>query len=373
MDELRKQIVEKLLRNKDLCLDVNAFSAGGRRIAAWNMPQDSYAYQDIETQKSVEFVFEDNLENQDESLKLILQCLKSFDACVLCISWNKLSLANDLCDYITEKKLDTLAIGIVTYDQMGNILINRSYKYSDTTTKERSKSEKKSYWCWWRDASQYEVAVLLELSSKYDDEDGDIYTEKVYPKFFEMMINKETKQWDGTPRNKKYSEASYKAEKQNYKIPMCQLGLWEPETGHITEKGRILLEVSKRHGDSSNVYMNYLAKMILIDGKHLDLIKDLDEFQKSRPELVPETSVEFFILFDDYMEEKNSLGTRKPSARTTGAKKAYVRDEPKLWNKFGIINSGGKGRYFIPFKGIDFNWDKINEILMTTEEGITNA
>lgn len=108
MDELRKQIVEKLLRNKDLCLDVNAFSAGGRRIAAWNMPQDSYAYQDIETQKSVEFVFEDNLENQDESLKLILQCLKSFDACVLCISWNKLSLANDLCDYITEKKLDTL-------------------------------------------------------------------------------------------------------------------------------------------------------------------------------------------------------------------------------------------------------------------------
>lgn len=66
------------------------------------------------------------------------------------------------------------------------------------------------------------------------------------------------------------------------------------------------------------------------------------------------------------METKNSIGTRKPTAVKTGAKKAYVRDEPKLWNKLGIIIPSGKNRYYWPFKGIKFNWQKINEILMST-------
>ncbi len=172
----------------------------------------------------------------------------------------------------------------------------------------------------------------MELSEKYDDDDGDIYTKKVYPEFYNMMINQETQQWDGTPRKKNYSQASFKSEKQNYKIPMCQLGLWEAEQGHIMQKGRAMLEVARRNGAGSNVFLAYLSKIILLDGKHLDLIKDLDEFQKNSPEEIPESSSDFFILFDNYMENKNSIGTRKPSAVTTGAKRSYVRDEPKLWN-----------------------------------------
>lgn len=56
--------------------------------------------------------------------------------------------------------------------------------------------------------------------------EGDIYTNHVYSSFYKMMINKKTRQWDGTIHNKSDSEASMKSEKQNYKILLVQLELW---------------------------------------------------------------------------------------------------------------------------------------------------
>ena len=216
------------------------------------------------------------------------------------------------------------------------------------------------------------MATLLELSYKYDNEPGDIYTKYVYPEFFNMMVEGKTQKWDGKPRAKSYTTSSYKAEKQNYKIPMCQLGFWDADTGHITDKGLTLLDVIRSYGSDSHEYFDCLAKIILIDGKHLDLVKDLEEFQKSNPAIIPETSSEFFVLFDEYMISKNSMGTRKPTAVKTGAKNAYVRDEPKLWNKLGIIKMQSAARYFRPFVGIEFNWDRINEILLSNVLGGTD-
>ena len=40
-----------------------------------------------------------------------------------------------------------------------------------------------TFWCWWRDASNYEVYDLLSLSFKYADKPGDIYTTYIYPEF----------------------------------------------------------------------------------------------------------------------------------------------------------------------------------------------
>ena len=362
----KKDIVDGILRMKETACSEGVDELRVRRIATWELPLVEFAYQNIENNQTLAFLFPDIYENENEWIQEVLKVLNCFDACIVCVPAQKLQEAHYLCDLILEKDLGSLKITILSYDGSGQIVLLRNYTQTSKTLKKRSKSELKSYWCWWRDASHYEVATLLELSEFYDQEKGDIYTNKVYPEFFEMMINKQTKQWDGSPRNKKYSSASYKAEKQNYKIPMCQLGLWDAETGHNTMKGKVLLEISRKHGSDSKRYLNYLSKIILLDGKHLDLIKDLDEFQKGCPELIPEASADFFVLFDDYMIKRNSMGTRKPTAVKTGAKKAYVRDEPKLWNKLGIIIPSGQNRYYWPFKGLKFDWNRINEILLST-------
>lgn len=362
----KKLVVQEILKTEALAKAEEAEELRVRRIATWDTPQIEYAYQNVENLDTLAFFFPEVTKTEDDWIKETLDTLSYYDSCIVCFPSDALNEANYYCDSLVEKEIQMLQIGTVAYDMAGHVIVLRMYSKSDTKTKKRSQTEQKSYWCWWRDASHFEVATLLELSDKYDDLDEDIYTNKVYPEFYEMMISEQTKQWDGTPRHKNYSKASFKAEKQNYKIPMCQLGFWDVPTGHLTDKGRLLLEVERRNGDSSRIFFSYLAKIILLDGKHLDLIKDLDEFQKNCAEYIPESSADFFVLFDDYMETKNSIGTRKPSAVKTGAKKAYVRDEPKLWNKLGIIIPSGKGRYYWPFKGLKFDWPKINEILLTT-------
>ena len=355
VDDLSKGIIET----------GNNYTNGLRRIATWYMKLVNYAYQDSETKKTVALLFRNDYDDNDTMLENAIKTLKDFDSLVCAFDLKSLNEANIFSEAIKSNHLERLSIGIVVYDVNNKISILQSYTLSRNVALKRTVKEQKSYWCWWRDGSQYEVADLLELSFKYDGEDGDIYSTRVYPEFFNMMISGKTKKWDGSARQKNYSPSSYKAEKQNYKIPMCQLGLWEVDTGHITDKGLTLLDVIRTYGADSNEYFDCLAKIILLDGKHLDLIKDLETFQKTKPEIIPESSTEFFILFDEFMMDKNSIGTRKPSAIKTGAKKAYVRDEPKLWNKLGIIRAQSPSRYYKPFKGIEFNWERINKILLS--------
>lgn len=361
----KRNIAETFLDLDEVLLAEKTDSLCMRRIASWDTPTVEYAYQNTENNSTLAFFFVGKDADGDNNLKNCLDILSSYDVCIMCFDSTDLSGANNFCNELTETNLDTLAVGVLAYDKNGKIIVLKMYSHSDTSKKKRTAKENKSYWCWWRDASRYEIADLLILSEKYDSEEGDVYTTKVYPEFYERMINQQTKQWDGTPRKKNYSAASYKAEKQNYKIPMCQLGLWDVSTGHITPKGRLLLEVVNEYGSESKQYLNYLSKLILLDGKHLDLIKDISDFQRDCAELIPESSSDFFVMFDEYMDTKGSLGTRKPSAVTTGAKKAYVRDEPKLWNKLGFVILYSKGRYYWPFKGIKFDWDYINNILVS--------
>lgn len=350
----------------------DSFKSSLRRIATWGNSFVNYAFQDLESKKTVAILFRNDCESNDNLKEKTIRALNSFDSVIDAFDAGSLMDASQYADLIEKEGLFPLAIGVVVYDNNGNISTMKQLMIPHNVAVKRTEKEQKSYWCWWRDASQYEVALLLKLSKKYDLVGGDIYTDKVYPEFFQLMIEGKTKKWDGTPRKKTFSKASFKSEKQNYKIPMCQLGLWTVETGHITGKGKKLLNVVETYGEGSSEYFDCLAKMILLDGKHLDLVKDLEDFQQSEAEIIPKTSAEFFILFDNYMMEKNSIGTRKPSAIKTGAKKSYVRDEPKLWNKLGIIKMQSPSRYYRPFVGIKFNWERINKVLLSNVLGEDN-
>lgn len=374
MDDKNRQAVEAIVAaivaNK--IEQGSYFTSSLRRIATWAMPVVDYAFQDAVSGKTISILLHSANCNEKECKLRAIKALNSFNAVIVAFDVQYMAAANIFRELLRVDRLLSLPIAIIIYDGNGNVVPIQKFTIPANQATERTPKEQKSYWCWWRDSSHFEVATLLELSFKYDNEDGDIYTRLVYPEFFELMIEGRTRKWDGNPRVKSYTTSSYKAEKQNYKIPMCQLGFWDVETGHITDKGLTLLDVVRTYGADSKEYFDCLAKIILIDGKHLDLVKDLDEFQKSNPAIIPETSAEFFVLFDEYMMSKNSMGTRKPSAVTTGAKKAYVRDEPKLWNKLGIIVMQGASRYFKPFVGIEFNWNRINEILLSNVFGGTD-
>lgn len=343
------------------------------RIGDWEEPRPDYVFLDHEDEKTLAIVCAEPNRGKDYYLEYAAKSVKlvnRHDYCLLVIP--KYSSEDEVGTVIESElysqKLANLPIGLVEYEECNGIIqssmTRRLCAYIQRSIP-RTKGQMKSYWCWWRDTSQYEVFQLLELSNKYDSYEGDIYSRYVYQEFYELMISGLTKQWNGKPRIKKYSEATFKAEKQNNKIPMVQLGLWTATEGRITNKGKKFLAIGKTYGVDSGEFFMALSKLILIDGKHLDLIKQVVDFQKKNADVIPEGSEEYFALLDEYLTQCNSMGTRKPSAVTTGAKKNYLRDEPKLWNKLGFVVEQGRGRYVKPFIGIDFDWDRINKVLLS--------
>ncbi|WP_312702447.1 hypothetical protein [Sedimentibacter sp.] len=357
---------------------IQNFSGRMRRIGDWDTPTPDYVFEDLSTKKTYALFYKEANRNMDyyySAVNAAVSVLSRHDYCGLILPRvsNGISIGMDVEAKIYDDNLGRLPISIIEYDNdllLNNIdmsiSLSKPLGNNINTSIQKTKTERKSYWCWWRDASHHEVFQLLQLSNKYSNESGDIYTKFIYPEFYNMMISGETRQWDGTPRKKTFSKASFKSEKQNYKIPLCQLGLWDVLNGKLTLKGKSLLSLANLYGSESSKYFKSLAKLILVDGKHLDLIKDVVEFQKSNSSILPETSEEFFTLLDFFLTDKNSIGTRKPSAIKTGAKKTYVRDEPKLWNKLGLVNIQANKRYFKPYAGIEFNWDRINDILLST-------
>jgi hypothetical protein len=175
------------------------------------------------------------------------------------------------------------------------------------------------------------------------------------------MTNKKTKQWDGTPRNKSRSTSSTSSEKQNYKIPLVQLDLWTRSECRLTPSGFELLQIGKLYGANSSRFLDKLAYLVLVNGRHLDLINMIDKFQKQGG--IPRKSSEHILNIEKHLTLQGSIGKRKPAAVTTGAKSSYLRDEPKLWNKLGLLEMKRKSIYFFPEEGFRFNWERISKIL----------
>ena len=219
-----------------------------------------------------------------------------------------------------------------------------------------------TYWCWWRDISHYEIFTLLTILDKHSNKTGDIYTQYAWPEFWALMVAGETRTWEGEGRVKTDTARNRASEKQNYKIPLFQLGLIEPSEGRLTVEGYKLISVGKIYGLESSLYLDYLTKLVLIEGKHLILIQDLEEFKNIASATSLSSQDQFRIDFEQYLNDNNSIGRRKPGRTTTGNKISYIRDEFKLWNKLNLIKSTGR-RYFINGRGIEFNWSRITEIL----------
>ena len=71
---------------------------------------------------------------------------------------------------------------------------------------------------------------------------------------------------------------------------------------------------------------------------------------------------------DDYLlaleKELVSEGVIRPPKGHS--KPAYIRDEPKLWNKLELLRRKTDTRYFWPGTGLMFDWRRITGVLAGT-------
>ena len=226
---------------------------------------------------------------------------------------------------------------------------------SINSTKERV------FWAWWRDISHFEVYDLLLLSDKYKNQSADIYTSNVWPDFWALLSSRKTKDWEGKFRQ---INSAQKAHKQNYKIPLFHLGLINEASGELTESGYDLLKCGKINGPDSSSFKDEIAKRVLIDGRHLELIQYLIEYTQSTSKSNMVSSSNYLKGFEEWLDHKGLIPKRKPSAVTTGAKNSFIRDEPKLWNKLDLLLTKNTN-YFFKDKGFNIDLSKIIRLCLS--------
>lgn len=366
-------IVLSKIRNDDYEFK-QIFSTSVVRSGDWDWPRPDYVCFDEESKATYALEFKPPFQSKREYLTGLgqsLSYLQKHDYSGLIVPYladDNFPIAKYIANTLEAPEFSTVATSVFGYNYNDNsISILRRIKEKRTAVTTRIENEEaKTFWCWWRDISHFELYDLLNLSFIFSDNEGDIYTDHIYPTFYKRMVDKETRQWNGNPRSKKRSDAAMKAEKQNYKIPLVQLELWSRSEGRLTDLGYKLLEIGKKYRPDSKKFFDSLAYLILVYGKHLDLINLVEKYQKGSS--IAETSKDHAASLEKFLSDNGCIGKRKPSAVTTGAKNSYMRDEMKLWNKLRLLDSYNKNSYFFPGEGYKFNWERITEVLISENQ-----
>ncbi len=353
------------------------FSSSINRVGWTGWPQPDFLCEDLEPNKRYALEFKPPNQTKREYLTGLGQCLAylnahNYSGLVLPEkSDDGFEIANFVKDLINSSGLDKLPISLYSYDEKtinsNNCVVNILHpinKIRDTAPLDTSSKSEDIFWCWWRENSPYEIIRLLELSREHSEKNEDIYTNYVWPTFWDELTSLKSYTWENKAR--RISKKNKTAHKQNWKIPLNQLGLHNPDDGKITGLGRKLLSIGEQYGKQSEEVKKVLSQLVLLQGKHLELIILLENFQRQIPrqdwpmkQSVYVKKFEFYLIKNGFVSPPEK---RKPTLRTTNAKNSYIRDEFKLWNKFGFLIGNNKSSYD-KNKGYTFSIENISNSL----------
>jgi hypothetical protein len=366
-----RAVVSKIVNRVDNWGQI--FSNNINKAGDFSWPRPDYVCFDYDLEQSLAFEFKPPNHPKREYLTGLGQTISylekhHYSGIILPKIIEGYNIAQHLANVLSLDVFSRHYISVIGYDErtlesdpLNSIQLFKSVEH-ERTGEIVIRELNQTYWCWWRDISHYEVFSLLNLLDKHSHQCGDIYTNYAWPEFWALMVAGNTRTWEGIGRVKTDNETNYRSEKQNYKIPLFQLGLIEPSEGRLTAEGYKLISLAKIYGLDSSLYIDYLTKLVLIEGKHLILIQDLEDYKTKASAISLGNSTQFRKDFETYLDENNSIGSRKEGRTTTGNKESYIRDELKLWNKLGLLKGNGN-RYFVNGRGIEFNWARITEIL----------
>jgi hypothetical protein len=331
-------------------------------IADW--PRPDIAFEDINTGATLALEFKPPNHSKREyvtGLGQMLTYLQDFEFSGLVLP-ERSSDGFEIAKFITDtvsSNLDDLPIMLLSYDKMASdFSVLRPLKARTTALPARSsRSGPRTFWAYWRDLSNFELFELLRII----DSSGKPDFSRDFQKFWKsFVLKKKARTWEGALRQKD-PNSKVSPERINAFYAMRHSGLIDSE-GRITLAGLTLLHVGKIYGPDSEAFLNLLARSILIDGRHLDLIFWIEDQTRQLGPSQKTTSTAYLAALDSRLA---AAGVIAP--RVKGASKAnFIRDEPKLWNKLGLIEHKGSGsQYFQSGSGYLFNWRKILSVTGT--------
>ena len=215
-------------------------------------------------------------------------------------------------------------------------------------------TKRRAFWAYVRDASYYDVFdILVEMDSR------NFSFSRAYRRFWDTKRRRGLAlKLDGAPRvakNHAFSESNQgdKAERTNIHLLMRHTGLIDVD-GRVTESGYHLLRHGKVYTPRSQSFVQRFGHQLLTVGKHLELILWVENFQRTLSSADKSEHEQFKHRLDEGLEVAGFIR----AAPKGHAKATFIRDEPKYWNRLGLMIPSGTS-YFHVGIGYVFDWRAI--------------
>lgn len=219
-----------------------------------------------------------------------------------------------------------------------------------------------SFWAKWREASPQELGLLLEYL--YEEgrtaAAGRTIRDRAFDRLWVDMVAGRTHHWEGKPR--RLTEGPQKASwAKNFRNFVGHLG-WTAGDGALTHEGLEALHIVHQYGSESQVFLDHLAQAVMLAGKHLVLLNEINEFQDAAAGFGSEA--EWLDELEQRLEDAGML-KRNPArhaAASRGSARQFLKAEKQLWRKLGLIVPRGQ-RVYHQGRGFIFDWGRITSLL----------
>lgn len=126
---------------------------------------------------------------------------------------------------------------------------------------------------------------------------------------------------------------------------------------HLTEPGLLLHRVGMIHKPTSETFNNYFGHILLFNGKHLELILDVEKLTRNQG--YPNIHTAIAAIKADFLDR--GLYRENPGRRVHEETEPFLKYEKIIWGHLGILNKIG-GSQYVPERGFAFDWDQVTRL-----------
>lgn len=224
-----------------------------------------------------------------------------------------------------------------------------------------------SFWAKWRDISPQELGLLLQYlyeEGRGGRTSGSTIRDRAFARLWLDIQNDRAFHWGGAPRQVANSAANRVAWGKNYRNFVTHIG-WAAADGKLTEEGLLALRLVHQYGSESRIFVDELAKTLLLAGKHLVLINAINEFQDAQGAFAHEQ--QWLDSIEGHLEDEGLL-KRNPGRHAAAVRhsaRGFLKAEKTIWKNLDLIVPRGQtgGRAYHPKRGFIFDWSRITSLL----------
>lgn len=327
-------------------------------MADW--PQPDQAFQDAGTNATVAIEFKPPGHSKTEYVRGLGQAvtyLGGFESALLVLpdrAGDGFRIGKYIAELVQREVAGGLSLGVLTYasdpSQLSTLI---SVPLRRSATPAATASQRRVFWAYWRDLSQFDLLDILRGIDRRQSFD------RAFAWYWTKLRAKgKARTWENRRRSIGKGDAYRKSEGINTKLSLRHCGLMNAD-GTLTEAALALIQTGKVYGPESRAFIERLSRSVLLDGRHLELIFWIEEVQASLPASALTEAKKYYKAIDGELLARGILAA--PPSGT--AKPSFFRDEPKLWNKLGLLRRFGAKRYFCPGRGLVFDWRAIVSVV----------